>query len=69
MKTKFAVTDEDGNISWSKKAKSPEAFPTFAAAERRAKGLAELSPGRVICVYTLAAEVIVPTSAVKTTRV
>jgi hypothetical protein len=68
MKTAFVVTDEEGNISWSDKTEAAETFPTFAAAEKRAKGLASLAPGQAIRVYALAAEVVVPTLPVRTTR-
>lgn len=66
--TAFVVTDEDGNISWSDKTEAAETFDSFKAAEKRAKGLAKFAPGRATHIYELAAEVIVPTMPVKTTR-
>lgn len=68
MKTNFVVTDEDGNISWSDKTEAAESFDSFKAAEKRAKELAGLAPGQTIHIYELAAEVVVPTLPVRTTR-
>ncbi len=68
MAKQCVVTDEDGNISWSDKTEAAETFKTFAAAEKRAKGLAESTPGRTINIYSLAAEVMAPVSPVVVQR-
>lgn len=64
----FVVTDEDGEISWSSTADQAETFTTFAAAEGRAKALAEAAPGRTIGIYSLVAEVVAAVSEPVTQR-
>jgi hypothetical protein len=68
MKSEYIVRDEEGNISWSERPEGPESFKTFRAAERRAKELAALAPGKAIGIYELVAETTVPIGAVATGR-
>jgi hypothetical protein len=68
MKSEYIVRDDDGNISWSEWPEGPESFKTFHAAERRAKELAALAPGKAIGIYELVAETTVPIGAVATGR-
>lgn len=58
MKTNYIVCDETGNVSYSAKTEAPESFTTFRAAEKRAKELADTSPGQTIGIFELVGEAI-----------
>lgn len=64
----FVVIDSDLAISWSRKTDSAESFSTYAAAEKRAKALAESEPGTVVGIYQLVAETTAPVEKPVTKR-
>lgn len=71
MKTEFVVIDDTGNVSYGMKDKrdaEPESFATFAKADKRAKELAEYSPGTSIKIFELTGEAIAPVGPVKSFR-
>lgn len=67
MWNEFIVTDAGGNVSCGAD-ENPERFKTFKAAEKRAKELAELDPGKNICIYELTATTISHTEPPVTSR-
>lgn len=66
--SKFVVTDEEGNISWSAKKEAPESFNTFGRAESRAKELASFAPGKEIGIFELAATVKAPVGKIEVSK-
>lgn len=54
----YVVTDADGHVTWDGDLELPEAFPTRAAAQKRAEAVAKADPGRPARIYELCAEVI-----------
>jgi len=62
-KNKFIVVDQENTLSWSLRAGSEEGFETFAAAEKRAKLLADSEPGWTIRIYSLVATARAPVGA------
>lgn len=71
MKTKFVVIDHEGNVSYgmvNKNDSEPECFSTFARAEKRAKAMAGLEPGKTIKIFELTGEVIAPVGKIESYR-
>lgn len=68
MTHKFVVIDEKGNTSYSAKDEGAESFKSFAAAEKRAKELAETSPGEIIGIYERTAYASADVLAAATTK-
>jgi hypothetical protein len=69
MKDHYIVCEADGNRSLGgKDAEELESFPTFRAAEKRAKELAALEPGQEVIIYEAVAATHAPVGAPLTNR-
>ncbi len=68
MKTRYVVTDREGNISFSTKTNLAECFHTWGAAEKRAREIADLDRGYTIRIFKLCAEVEAPVGEISIKR-
>lgn len=71
MENRYIVLDHDGNVSsgiQDKRDAEPEVFSSYRSAEKRAKDLANHTPGEMICIYELTGEVIAPVGKVESSR-
>jgi hypothetical protein len=68
VETKYVVIDPEGNASFDPKGEEPEAFASFRSAEKRAKEMAQTSPGETIGIFELTGEVCCPVGKVESHR-
>lgn len=71
MSKDFYVIDSEDNTTWHGREKDdcPQRFATFAAAEKRAKELADIEPGKEVKIAKIVGVVLCAVQPAKTRRI